>query len=46
LIKKREELRKQKRWEEADRIREEIKKKGILLRDTPEGTEWVVKNNE
>jgi len=40
LIKKREELRKQKRWAEADRIREELKKRGILLRDTPEGTEW------
>ena len=46
LIKKREELREQKRWEEADRIREEMKKKGILLRDTPEGTEWIVKHNE
>jgi Cysteinyl-tRNA synthetase len=45
LIKKREELRKQKRWDEADRIREEVKKKGILLKDTPEGTEWVFKNN-
>lgn len=46
LIKKREELRGQKRWEEADRIREEMRKKGILLKDTPEGTEWIVKHNE
>ncbi|HID20650.1 MAG TPA: cysteine--tRNA ligase, partial [Methanophagales archaeon] len=46
LIKKREELRKQKRWDEADRIREEVKKKGVLLKDIPEGTEWVVKNDE
>lgn len=40
LIKKREELRKQKRWEEADKIRELLKKKGILLQDTKEGTKW------
>ena len=46
LIKEREELRKQKRWAEADRIREEVKKRGILLNDTPEGTEWVVKTRE
>ena len=46
LIKEREELRRQKRWAEADRIREEVKKRGILLSDTPEGTEWVVKTRE
>jgi cysteinyl-tRNA synthetase len=44
LIKKREELRKQKRWEEADRIRKELKRNGIFLKDTPEGTEWEVNN--
>ena len=43
LIEKRDELRKQKRWNEADRIREELKEQGILVRDTPEGTEWVEK---
>lgn len=46
LIKEREELRKQKRWAEADRIREEVKKRGVLLNDTPEGTAWVVKTRE
>ena len=40
LIKKREELRKNKQYQEADKIRDELKKKGILLEDTKEGTIW------
>ncbi|MCD6220078.1 cysteine--tRNA ligase, partial [Candidatus Calescamantes bacterium] len=40
LIKQREEARKRKDWEEADRIREILKSKGILLEDTPHGTVW------
>jgi cysteinyl-tRNA synthetase len=40
LIKLREKLRKEKRFAEADEIREQLKKKGILLIDTPEGTKW------
>jgi cysteinyl-tRNA synthetase len=35
--------RKQKNWQEADRLRDELHKKGILLEDTPEGTVWKVK---
>ena len=37
LVKKREKLRKENKWEEADRIRQEIEKKGYFLEDTPEG---------
>jgi cysteinyl-tRNA synthetase len=44
LIAQREALRQQKRWEDADRIRAKLKKQGILLKDTPEGTEWEVKH--
>jgi cysteinyl-tRNA synthetase len=40
LIRKREEARKRKDWETADRLREEIKKRGYLLEDTPEGVRW------
>ena len=40
LIKKREEFRKNKQYQEADKIRDELKKKGILLEDTKEGTIW------
>ncbi len=40
LIKKREELRAQKLYEESDRIREELKAKGVRLEDTEYGTVW------
>jgi len=37
LIQRREEARKNEDWKTADRIREEVKKLGYLLEDTPEG---------
>jgi len=40
LIEEREKLRKEKRYEEADKIREELKKKGIIIEDTPHGPRW------
>ncbi len=40
LIKKRENLRKEKKWDEADNIRKLLAKKGILLDDTQKGTKW------
>jgi cysteinyl-tRNA synthetase len=40
LIEKRGRLRKEKKWKEADSIREELAKQGILLDDTPSGTKW------
>ena len=40
LIKKREELRKQKKWVESDEIRKQLADLGIELLDTPDGTKW------
>ncbi len=37
LVEKREELRKQGKWEEADETRKEIEKSGFIIEDTPEG---------
>ncbi len=41
-IKKREEARKRRDFAEADAIRDELSRQGILLRDTPWGTFWKV----
>jgi len=43
LIRARNRARQDKRWQEADRIRSELKDKGILLEDTPTGTVWKVR---
>jgi cysteinyl-tRNA synthetase len=40
LIMEREELRKQKNFAEADKIRNILKEKGIILEDTPQGIRW------
>ncbi len=40
LIRKRNLARKEKKWEEADKVRKEIESLGIILEDTPEGTKW------
>jgi cysteinyl-tRNA synthetase len=40
LIKKREEYRKKKDWENADRVRDEIRKKGYIIEDTPHGIRY------
>jgi cysteinyl-tRNA synthetase len=40
LIMKREEHRKRGEFEIADKIREELRKKGIIIEDTPEGPKW------
>jgi len=40
LIGQREEMRKRGKWAEADRIRKELNKNGILLEDTKEGARW------
>jgi cysteinyl-tRNA synthetase len=40
LIRKREEARRGKDWETADKIREQLKAMGIIIEDTPEGVHW------
>jgi len=40
LIKEREEARKAKNWKKSDQIRDELRDKGVLLEDTPEGVRW------
>jgi cysteinyl-tRNA synthetase len=43
LIARRDAARKEKNWQEADRIREALQEKGVAIEDTPEGTIWKVK---
>lgn len=40
LIEKRQEARKNKDWATADKIRDELKERGIILKDTPQGVTW------
>jgi cysteinyl-tRNA synthetase len=43
LISQRDIARQQKNWAEADRIRDELQAKGIVIEDTSAGTVWKVK---
>ncbi len=40
MINARQQARKDKNWAEADRIRDELKARGIILEDTPRGVKW------
>lgn len=40
LMEKRKEARRRRDWNEADAIRDELKKRGVLLEDGPAGTRW------
>jgi len=42
LIEQRNEARRHKDWKKADEIRERLRKMGIILRDSPEGTSWIL----
>jgi cysteinyl-tRNA synthetase len=42
MVRRREKYRKDKNWKEADRIRGELKEKGIVLEDAQQGTIWKV----
>ncbi len=41
LIEERQSARENKDWATADRIRDELKAKGIILKDTPQGVTWT-----
>jgi cysteinyl-tRNA synthetase len=43
LVKKREEFRRAKEWRRADEIRNDLKRLGVTLEDTPRGTVWRYK---
>ena len=43
LIARRQEARKNKNWAEADKIRDDLLVRGIILEDTPTGVRWTVK---
>jgi cysteinyl-tRNA synthetase len=43
LIAQREQARRTKDWREADRIRDELQSKGVVIEDTPGGAVWKVK---
>ena len=41
LIKKRQQARAAKDWATADKIRDDLKARGIILKDTPQGVTWT-----
>lgn len=42
LIAQRQEARANKDWETADKIRDDLKARGIILKDTPQGVTWTM----
>jgi cysteinyl-tRNA synthetase len=42
MIRARKEARSRKDWKESDRIRDELAAKGILLKDSKDGTTWEI----
>ena len=40
LVDERQQARKDKNWALADKIRDELKNRGIVLEDTPQGIRW------
>ena len=46
LIRKREEARKVRDWETADKIRERLKAMGVIVEDTPQGVKWRIEKRK
>ena len=44
LIEERNQARKEKNWARADAIRDELKSRGIVIEDTPQGVKWHVES--
>jgi len=42
LIRRREEARKARDWETADKIRAQLRAMGIIIEDTPQGVKWHI----
>ncbi len=42
LIAKRVQARKEKDWAQADALRTQLREMGVILKDNPQGTEWVL----
>jgi cysteinyl-tRNA synthetase len=42
LIQQREQARKNKDWEKADKLREQLKAMGIIIEDTSQGVKWKI----
>ena len=40
LVNERQQARKNKNWALADKIRDDLKSRGIVLEDTPQGIRW------
>ena len=45
MIREREEARKRRDYATADRLREELLRRGVVVEDTPEGTRWRVRGH-
>jgi len=45
LIAERLLARKEKNWARSDEIRNSLAEKGVILKDSPQGTEWSFKQN-
>jgi len=46
LIEKRQQARKEKNWALADQIRDELRSRGIILEDTPQGVRVIFRNKD
>ena len=44
LLSLRQRFRENKKWEEADAIRESLERGDVLIEDTPEGSRWRLKS--